>query len=293
MKKQTEAELIEEYDLISLSKLSVHSRKEYLHNLSQMKRFLQERNKTLFQITALDLAAFLKSKRETCSETTLLRKFFALRKFLIFLRRKKIITPEELEFLEDIKPKARKGEEAHRALTTEEIQQCFKKISHPLFRFIFFLGLNFGLRREEYTKLRVDDIDLKLNRLRILGKGNKVRYIPILPNQKNRFERFLEYRKRDEITNEFLLYSKTGKTINRTIERYFTDMAKQSEVKFTSHDLRVTFATLLWKARGDIYVISKKLGHASVKTTMGYVKPTEKQINERYIETAQNVFSTS
>ncbi len=70
-------------------------------------------------------------------------------------------------------------------------------------------------------------------------------------------------------------------------------MSKQAQVKFTSHDLRVTYATLLWRARGDIYVISKKLGHASVKTTMGYVKPTQKEIGERYVETAQNVFLTS
>lgn len=51
-------------------------------------------------------------------------------------------------------------------------------------------------------------------------------------------------------------------------------MSKQSGTKFTSHDLRVTYATLFWNSGGDIYIISKKLGHTSVKTTMSYVKPS-------------------
>ncbi len=195
---------------------------------------------------------------------------------------------EELEFLEDIRPKATTGDEAHRALTEEEIKQCQERISHPIFRFIYFLGIEFGLRREEYTRIKLSDIDFNKKIIRIHGKGDKIRYIPIAERLISRFTQFIKQRERDQIKHEFLLYSKTGKTTLKTIDRYFQEMRKMSGIEFTSHDLRVTFATRYWNLGMDILVISKKLGHSRIETTLVYVKPTEKEINSRFLEIAES-----
>lgn len=283
------SEIIEEFELISLEKLSPNSKREYLYNLKEFERFLSEKGKSLLNPKAADLAEWLRFKKQTCQGSTLARKFYSVKKFFIFLKKKKLINPDELEYLPDIKPGETKGDEAHRALSESEVQKCLTNITHPLFQFIYFLGLNFGIRREEYTRVQVSDIDLERKRLRIHGKGDKVRFIPITERQKTRIERFLEHRKRDGVTHEYLLYSKTGKIIKRTLERYFSEMSRLSGVKFTSHDLRVTFATRLWQAGLDIYVISKKLGHKSIETTLKYVKPAEKQVDERYLEIAEDL----
>lgn len=283
------SEIIEEFELMALEKLSPNSKREYLYNLKEFDRFLSEKGKSLLDPKAADLAEWLRFKKQTCKGSTLARKFSAIKKFFLFLRKKKLINPDELEYLSDIQPKKTKGDEAHRALSEIEIQKCFSNITHPLFQFIYFLGLNFGVRREEYTNIQVSDINLERKRLRIHGKGDKVRFIPITERQRARIERFLEHRKRDGVTHEYLLYSKTGKILKRTLERYFSEMSKLSGVKFTSHDLRVTFATRLWNAGLDIYVISKKLGHESIETTLRYVKPTEKQVDERYLEIADDL----
>lgn len=70
-------------------------------------------------------------------------------------------------------PKAIKGDEAHRALTIDEIKQCRQKLNHPIYRFLFFLGIEFGLRLNEYTQIKLTDVDLKRKRLKIHGKGKK------------------------------------------------------------------------------------------------------------------------
>lgn len=282
-------ELIDEYELLMLSSLSPRTGKEYLYNLKEFEAFLLKKEKTLAKPTAMDLALWLKSNKAQCVGSTLKRKFSALRKFFIFLNKKGLIEVAEIEFLNEIRPKPTKGNEAHRALSSEEIKTILSKLTHPLFRFIFLLGIEFGIRREEYTRIKLTDVDLKQKRLRIHGKGDKIRYIPVTQAQIKRLKGFLVHRERDEITHEYLLYSKTGKVINRTLERYFVDMSKQTKIKFTSHDLRVTFATRLWKAGCDILSISNKLGHASIQTTMGYIKPTERELDERYLSVAEDL----
>jgi len=190
-------------------------------------------------------------------------------------------------------PKATKGDEAHRALSIAEIKQCLKKINHPLYRFMYLLGIEFGFRLEEYTRIEVSDVDLKRNRLRIQGKGNKFRFIPIAKRIIPRFESFLKQRSLDGIKHEYLPYSKTGKSTEKTLERYFQDMRRISEVFFTSHDLRVTFTTLYYNLGCDILVISKMLGHKKLETTLTYVKPTEKELEDRFLNTAEGLLMLS
>lgn len=286
--KISEKKLLQEYELL-LENLSPNTKTAYLGNLNEFRRFLKSEGKSITAPSVFDLAEFLKYKKSVCKGITLQRKFSAIRKYFLYLKKKKIIGSEDFDFLTEIRPKATKGDEAHRALSEAEIQQCLSKISLPLYRFVFQLGLQFGIRREEYIKIKLNDIDLKRKRLRIHGKGDKVRFIPLTETQVSFFQRFLEQRERDGINHEYLLYSKTGKVLGRTLQHYFTAMSKQSGVKFTSHDLRVTNATRFWNAGMDIYVISKKLGHESIETTLRYVKPTEKQVDERYLQIAEDL----
>jgi len=289
MSENSNEELIEAYALLSLDRLSPKSQKEYLHNLKQFSTFLNSRNKLLKGSTAIDLAAFLKDSKKTCSDRTLNRKFFAIKKFYKFLRKKRLIDPDELEFLDDMRPKITEGDEAHRALSIDEIKQCRQKLNHPIYRFLFFLGVEFGLRLEEYTRIKLTDVDLKRNRLKIHGKGKKIRFIPITNRIKSTFDSFLKQRTLDGIKHDFLLYTKTGKSTERTLERYFQDMRKISGISFTSHDLRVTFATLFYNSGCDILVISKMLGHKKLETTLTYVKPTKKELEDRFLTIAEDI----
>ncbi|MFX0172623.1 MAG: tyrosine-type recombinase/integrase [Candidatus Hodarchaeota archaeon] len=283
----TPKELLIEYELILDNHLRPLSKEVYIQNLKHFGNYLETQGKTLANPTTIDVAKWLKHCKKTVKQTTLMKKFQAIRKYFAFLKRKKIISSEEFDYLAEIRPKRTKGDEVYRALSTNEIQQCLARIAHPTYRFLFLLGLNFGLRREEYSNLRLKDVNLKRRHLRVHGKGDKVRFIPITRQQVLLFERFFKQRKRDQVTHDHLIYTKRGKPVAKTISNYFAEMSKYAGVRFSSHDLRVTYTTRFWLNGGDIYTISKKLGHSKIDTTLSYLKPTEREIDRRYLEIAE------
>ncbi|MFX0173445.1 MAG: site-specific integrase [Candidatus Hodarchaeota archaeon] len=114
-------ELINEFDLMVLENMSVISRKVYLSNLMEFRRFQNDRGKDLLNPTVLDLAEFIKYKRNTCSDQTLNNKFYTIKKFFIFLKKKELMDPTEFDFLTEIRLKITKGDEAHRSLTEGEV----------------------------------------------------------------------------------------------------------------------------------------------------------------------------
>lgn len=281
--------LVLEYSQLSFGrKKTDRTKKEYLNNLNQFREFIYEhRNKSLSELNALDLSLFLEHKGISCSDRTLARKFYAIKFFLKYLRKKNLFDSNELEYLIEFSPKFEEDSEAHRALSTEDIKKIFSKITLPYHEFLFKFGLEFGIRISEYTTITLEDLDLNRGFLRIRGKGKKIRYIPIPKRFYSDIENFLEDRKLDGVKHEFLFYTLRGKSVPRTLQKYFQKIAVAAGVKFTSHDLRVTFATRYWEAGMDIYTISIMLGHKNIETTLLYIKPKIQEHFKRFQDIAE------
>jgi len=123
-----------------------------------------------------------------------------------------------------------------------------------------------GLRVSELSALRVESISDEW--VRVLGKGNKQRDIPLLSKTKELID---DYLSKKEI-KEFL-FEKNGEKLSENSLRYIVNKVfKRVALKVTPHQLRHSYATALLNNSARISDVSELLGHSSMATTQIYTK---------------------
>lgn len=132
-----------------------------------------------------------------------------------------------------------------------------------------------GIRRSELTGIKLSDLDLSSGTLKVLGKRNKERLIPLLKEVVVRFEDYLDFRKNTfpELDCDAIFLSNKGNKLNdsfvyRIINRYLREVSDKS--KRSPHMLRHTFATHLLNKGADINSVKELLGHSSLASTQVY-----------------------
>lgn len=132
-----------------------------------------------------------------------------------------------------------------------------------------------GMRRTELVNLKINDVDFSSQVIKVLGKRNKERIIPIIPSTIEQIKTYLS--KRSELENvtdsSFLILTKEGLKIYetlvyRTINKYFSLVSPK--VKKSPHILRHTFATHLLNRGADLNSVKELLGHSSLASTQVY-----------------------
>ncbi len=135
-----------------------------------------------------------------------------------------------------------------------------------------------GLRIAELVNLDLDDLDLKNNQARVMGKGGKERIVPVGSKAKTALKAYLAVRPELESAAKIkersaLFLGKRGKRLNdRVLRRRFEDYITRLSLEkgLSPHSLRHTFATHMLQAGADIRAIQELLGHASLSTTQAY-----------------------
>lgn len=149
---------------------------------------------------------------------------------------------------------------------------------------IFSTFLFAGLRKKELLKLKYTDVDLENLSIFInQGKGSKDRVVPICAKLADCLERYLKERKRLKRTcpefftslNRNIGFTETG------IKRLVESIKKASDIKFSIHKLRHTFATLMLEGGCDIYSLSRILGHNDIKTTTIYLAASAEHLRSQ------------
>lgn len=131
-----------------------------------------------------------------------------------------------------------------------------------------------GMRRNELVILKEKDIEWSLNQLRILGKGNKERLVPVSPVLLDMLRDYLaEKRKLETYDEVHLLNLETGLPVYaayvyRTVTKYLSTSTTLK--KKSPHVLRHTFATHLLNNGANIQAIKDLLGHSSLAATQVY-----------------------
>ncbi|NND78732.1 MAG: tyrosine-type recombinase/integrase [Maribacter sp.] len=132
-----------------------------------------------------------------------------------------------------------------------------------------------GIRRTELINLRIIDVDLSGQTIKVLGKRNKERVIPLLAPTLDLFLSYFSYRNSLENIRdkEFVFLAKSGNKIYETlvyriINGYFSKVS--SKVKRSPHILRHTFATHLLNKGADLNSVKELLGHSSLASTQIY-----------------------
>ncbi len=141
--------------------------------------------------------------------------------------------------------------------------------------FIIELFYATGIRRIELVNLRLVDIDKGNNQIKVLGKRNKERYIPLIDSLSKSLNCYLNYRKNLPIIEdrEILFLTKKGlkvyeKLVYRIINKYFSQAS--TKAKCSPHVLRHSFATHLLNQGADLNTVKELLGHTSLAATQVY-----------------------
>ena len=129
-----------------------------------------------------------------------------------------------------------------------------------------------GLRVDEVSRVKVEDIDVENHKLKVFGKGNKERYT-ILPNIVIKFLRL--YCKEKNIKYGYLFKGTKGKEVmnNKTIINYFSVIKENYELddNISFHSLRHSFATYYLMNGGTLLTLQSMLGHTNLNTTTIYL----------------------
>tara|TARA_B100001057_G_scaffold254283_1_gene254532 strand:+ start:163 stop:1056 length:894 start_codon:yes stop_codon:yes gene_type:complete len=159
-----------------------------------------------------------------------------------------------------------------RSVLDANIGSNFEAIRNKL---IIELLYSTGIRRAELINLKLIDVDFSQNQIKVLGKLNKERYIPLLENIQNTIRLYLKKREcLESIEDEFyLILTRKGKKIYnslvyRIVKNYF--LKTSVKVKKSPHILRHSFATHLLSNGADLNSVKELLGHSSLASTQVY-----------------------
>ena len=147
-----------------------------------------------------------------------------------------------------------------------------------------------GIRRIELTGLKIKDIDFSSKRIKVLGKRNKERFIPMLKSTILLINEYMDYR--NELnrikSKDFLFLTSKGEKIYenlvyRITNKYFDYVS--TKVKKSPHILRHSFATHLLNNGADLNAVKDLLGHSSLAATQVYTNRSIEEIKKVYSNT--------
>jgi integrase/recombinase XerC len=144
-----------------------------------------------------------------------------------------------------------------------------------------------GMRRAEIINLRCKDVNVGAATIKVLGKRNKERIVPMLSMLAGRIELYLKERSNLEELVDFEYFFVTSKGLKlsqsfvyRTINLYFSNVSEK--VKKSPHVLRHTFATHMLNNGADLNSIKELLGHSSLASTQVYTNSSLSELKKVY-----------
>ncbi|WP_035240729.1 site-specific tyrosine recombinase/integron integrase [Desulfobacter vibrioformis] len=205
------------------------------------------------------------------SKKTLSRRLSALKSFFNYLVRSELITlnpADAIPFpkIEKALPKAMEIDDILRLLDTMKRDTWMDKRNLAMFETFYSTGMRIG----ELHMLNIQDIDFNAELIRVLGKGNKTRIIPV---GKSALDAIQTYRADLEKNYSAVFLNKNfGRLGRRSIRRILDKVVLECGLglKISPHTLRHTFATHMLDSGADLRGIQEILGHASLSTTQVY-----------------------
>ncbi len=142
-----------------------------------------------------------------------------------------------------------------------------------------------GMRLSELIGLSIQNVDIRNLQLKVTGKRNKQRIIPLFPSLANQLSKFIDERNGIASENSILFIRKDGKAlypalVYRLVKKYLSTVSTQK--KRSPHVLRHSFATEMLNKGADLNAIKEILGHANLSATQVYTHNTIEKLKAAY-----------
>ena len=274
---------------------SGHTVNAYLRDLRSFESYCKEQHGDI-SINTLPYTVIrswiISCLEDGCSNRTVNRKIASLKSYYKFLLRKGYIESNPLAGHRPLKTDRKvevpfSQEEMRDLLTTWSSEDSdFETLRDRLVVELFYTT---GMRRAELIGIEMTDLDLESGTLRVTGKRNKERIIPLVREVTPHIEEYLRVRQErfPDSDSPVLFLTGTGNKIYETlVYRIITKyLSKVSEkVKRSPHILRHTFATHMLNQGADMNAVKELLGHASLASTQVYTHNSIAELKKVHLE---------
>lgn len=274
-------------------KYSLHTINAYQKDISDFAVFAEENfeETNLVEISYSIIRSWIvKLVDEEVSNRSINRKISSLKTFYKYLLKTKQIEVSPLAKHKSLKV----SKKVQVPFSAKEVETVIANFSAEGFsdvrdQLIIELLYSTGMRRAELINLKLESIQIESSQIKVLGKRNKERMIPLLPSVKKTFIAYLKERKQLEINREsdYLLLTNKGKKlydtlVYRIVNGYFSRVS--TKTKNSPHIIRHSFATHLLNEGADLNSVKELLGHSSLASTQVYTHNSIKELSKVYLK---------
>jgi len=271
-------------------KSSFHTQKAYQSNLEAFQNFLisEGASKDLEEVSYSQIRSWIVALIEKGNSTrTVNRKISVLRSYYRFLTRVGTIERSPLKEHKALKMATQvqlpfSKEEVSQLLNSDHFPDSYTGILQKTILSLFYYT---GIRRSELIELKLLNLDFSAGLMKVLGKRNKERLLPLLPSVIKSLHSYIKHRDLLCSAEDYLLLTSKGNKIYETlvyrvINNYFSEVS--SKLKKSPHILRHSFASHLLNEGADLNSVKELLGHSSLASTQVYTHNSLEQIKKVY-----------
>ncbi len=259
--------------------LSINSIKSYEYDLNLFKNFIKinQISDTPFNCRPETVKNYLYSNLSNKKSRSQARSISAIKGFFNYLIfegyiKKSPISDIESPKLENKLPEVLTVLEIEELIKSFNVKENFGQRNRTMIEVLY----GTGIRVSELVNLKLSNIFFKENIIKIIGKGNKERFVPLGRIASNEIKKYLKIRENSIIDSKFsdiVFLNRYGRGLTRSmIFKIISDSYKKIGLnkKISPHTLRHSFATHLLKNGADLRTIQLILGHESITTTEIY-----------------------
>lgn len=267
---------------------SPHTRLAYSKDLKDFQQFLNDNEQRKIEKAEYsDIRSWILALLELGNDNrSINRKISSLKTFYKFLLKTQQIKISPLEAHKSLKTSKKiilPFSQAEMEYVKEQYQSSPIDFSQMTEELVIELLYTTGMRRSELLQLKINDIDFSQNQIKVLGKRNKERIIPLLATIIPKLKNYIQYCKQYFTdTTPLLLRNRNGKPLSvSSVYRIVKNSTRfSSKEKRSPHVLRHAFATHLLDEGSDLNTVKELLGHSSLASTQVYTNISIERLKE-------------